>query len=187
MENKEQPTEKEILAKRKVVQERVESVFSSLKKYGYTFEGANDDTSTIVKYCMRFWFANKDINRRVEVYYQPIDIEGCSTDVISVEIQKINDPRNHIVLIKLLNSYSKGVGVNEDYLFYINHGKEGCFQENLEKTLNLNLMYLLEIGKTILAGKDWEEGMVFRIDDATWDMLYEEQRKIIYSDKNRQS
>ncbi len=169
----------DIEARRRVVQELVESTFSPLKNMGYEYVGTSDDTTVVVKHVMESVFTNTKVDRKVVMTYEPIDVERKDVDFLSLEIYKLSSKREHIYVPEYLSQLEQ-VDANMEYLKYINRGKEGTFRQKASVSINLYWMYLMEFCKDILEGNAWHDGMGLEMTEDMWNVLYDKQKEIVY-------
>lgn len=161
--------------------------FKELEVEGYFFDGVNYDKKVAVDHVIKIDFLNKPKNLLVEICYEPINIEGGNSDFISVSIKKESSPKDYINLKKLLRKYFSNLAIDKKGMSYINLNKNGSFEENLDKTLQLNLMYLLECAKDVIKGKFWIDDLKFEWTEELDKLLYEKQKDIIYGKKGKKN
>jgi len=169
----------EIESRLKLVIQRLESVFCGLSYFGYEYIGCEKDQNLAIDFAMNCNFSNQKIDRNIRIHYEPIDFEKNDVDLITIRIEKISNPEENIYFVKFLEHCLNDYQFDRNSLLRVNYGKYGTFEENLEKTLNLNLMYLIEFGKSILDGNSWSDHMKLEIDDNLWDTLYSKQKDIL--------
>ena len=162
---------------------RTKFYFSELRSYGYEFVGEEFNDALIVKYPYRIMYQNLNLGLDIVIHFQPLDIDLNQIDFLSVDIRKSENKRKVINLSKLVEHQQPEF--DSDYLLFVNNKKNGTFEENLNITLQLQLMYLLEVAKKIILGEVWSDEFKYVWSEQLDKVLYEKQQQIIYGKDNK--
>lgn len=170
---------KNVVFKLKTVVERVKLHFTEFQNYDFHFTAAEFDTRLVVDYPINISFSNSELKLKIIVRYQPFDIDKKEIDFISFEIHKEDDSEDYIEFHRFIEKFHPNLGIDKDYLFYINKGKTGTFSENIDIVIQLYKMYLLEFGEDIVCGRKWENGLKFEWTEQLSKIIYDKQKEIL--------
>lgn len=176
-----------IKKKLELVIDKSKFYFKELENEEYFFDGAYIDEEVAVDHVINIRFINESLRLAVILSYAPIDIYNEDSDFLVCIIKRLNNKNDQIDLYRLLTRYYSNLSLNLDYFLEINLDKNGSFEENLDITLQLNLMYLLECAKDVLKGKFWADDLKFQWTEELDKLLYEKQKDIIYGKKGKKN